>query len=185
MKYNILFSQIHKTDKKKSNIYILGDSMVKHIEGWKLTKKTDKNHKIYVRSFPGAKVKCMKDYAKPCIRENDPDHVILHAGTNELNSELLPERIAKSIVDVAKNIKSEKRSVSISGVVPRNDDLNNKASEVNKELSRMCKKEKLPFLEHSNINPRAHLNKSRIHLNRNGSEKLGKNFVDFIVNHYA
>ena len=173
------------TDKKKSNIYILGDSMVKHIEGWKLTKKTDKNHKIYVRSFPGAKVKFMKDYAKPCIRENDPDHVILHVGTNELNSELLPERIAKSIVDVAKNIKSEKRSVSISGVVPRNDDLNNKASEVNKELSRMCKKEKLPFLEHSNINPRAHLNKSRIHLNRNGSEKLGKNFVDFVVNHYA
>ena len=49
----------------------------------------------------------------------------------------------------------------------------------------MCKKEKLPFLEHSNINPKAHLNKSRIHLNRNGSEKLGKNFVDFIVNHYA
>ena len=34
--------------------------MVKHIEGWKLTKKTDKNHKIYVRSFPGAKVKCVR-----------------------------------------------------------------------------------------------------------------------------
>ena len=35
--------------------------MVKHIEGWKLTRKTDKNHNIYVSSFPGAKVKCMKD----------------------------------------------------------------------------------------------------------------------------
>ena len=69
--------------------------MVKHIEGWKLRKKTDRNHKIYVRSFPGAKVKCMKDYAKPCIRENDRGHVILHGGTNELNSELLPDRIAK------------------------------------------------------------------------------------------
>ena len=48
------------TDKKKSNIHILGDSKVKHIEGWKITKKTDKNHKIYVRSFPGAKVKCVR-----------------------------------------------------------------------------------------------------------------------------
>ena len=159
--------------------------MVKHIEGWKLTKETDKNHKIYVRSFPGIKVKCMKDYVKPCFRENDPDLVILHVGTNEVNSELLPERIAKSIVDTAKNIKSEKRSVSISEEVPHNDDLNNKVSEVNKELSRMCKKEKLPFLEYSNFNLRAHLNKSRIHLNRNSSEKLGKNFVPFIVNHYA
>ena len=76
------------------------------------------------------------------------------------------------MLEVSREQRSEKRSVSISGVVSRNDDLNNKASEVNKELSRMCKKEKLPFLEHSNINPRAHLNKSRIHLNRNGSEKL-------------
>ena len=116
--------------------------MVKHIERWKLTKKTDKNHKIYVRSFPGAKVKCMKDYAKPCIRK-------------KLNSEVLPKIIAKSIVITVKNIKSEKRSVSISSVVSRNDDLNNKASEVNKELSRMCKKEKLTFLEHSNINLRS------------------------------
>ena len=123
----------------------------------------------------------MKDYAKACIRENDPDHAILHVGTNELNSELVPEGIEKPIVDVAKNIKSEIRSVSVSGVVPRNDDLNNKASEVNKKLSRMCKKENVPSLEHCNINPRAHLNKSRIHLNQNRSEKL----VDFIVNHYA
>ena len=109
-------------------------------------------------------------YARLC--ENDPHHVILHVGTNELNSDLLPERTAKSIAAVAKNIKSEKRSVSISVVVHLNDDLNNKASEVSKKLSRMCKKEKLSFLEHSNINPQAHLNKSRIHLNRNGSEKL-------------
>ena len=59
----ILNSQGKKllTDKKKSNIYILGDSIVKHIEGWKLTKKTDKNDKTFVRSFPEAKVKCMKD----------------------------------------------------------------------------------------------------------------------------
>ena len=76
--------------------------MIKHLEGWKLTKKTDKNHKIYVRSFPGAKVKFMKDYAKPCIRENDPDHVILHVGTNELNSELLPQRTAKSSLQLRK-----------------------------------------------------------------------------------
>ena len=64
--------------------------MVKQIERWKLTKKTDQNHKIYVRSFLGAKVKCIKDCVKPCIRENNPDHVILHVGSNERNSELLP-----------------------------------------------------------------------------------------------
>ena len=34
--------------------------MVKHVEGWQLSKST--NQKVYVRSFTGAKVKCMKDY---------------------------------------------------------------------------------------------------------------------------
>ena len=137
-------------DKKKNKkIYILGDSMVKHVEGWQLSKST--NQKVYVRSFTGAKVKCMKDYVKPCIRENDPDHVIMHVGTNEMNSELPPERIAKSVIDVAKNVKTDTRSVSISGIIPRNHNFNNKVMEVNKELAKMCKREKFQFLEHSNI----------------------------------
>ena len=127
----------------------------------------------------------MKDYVKPCLRENDPKIVILHIGANDLNSELPPERIAKSIVDVAQNIQSDTRKVSISGIVPRNDNFNNKAMEVNKELSKTCNKEKLLFLEHNNIKPKTHLNKSKLHLYRNGDEKLGKNFVNFINNNYA
>ena len=95
------------------------------------------------------------------------------------------ERIAKSIVDVAKNIQSDTRKVSISGILPRNDNFNNKAMEVNKELSKMCNREKLLFLEHNNIKPKTHLNKSKLHLNRNGNEKLGKNFINFINNNYA
>ena len=58
--------------------------MVKQVEGWKL---------IIVRSFPKAKVKCMKGYVKPCIRENDADHVILHVGTSK--QKLNRERIAR------------------------------------------------------------------------------------------
>ena len=112
--------------------------MVKHVEGWKLKKSIDQNHNVYVRSFSGAKVKCMKDYVKPCIREKNPDYVNFHVGKNELNSELAPERIAKSIIDVAKNTQSNRRVVSISGIAPRNDNFNIKATKVNKELSKMC-----------------------------------------------
>ena len=173
------------TDKSNKNMYILGDSMVKHVEGWKLKKSIDQNHNAYVRSFSGAKVKCMKDYVKPCIREKNLDYVIFHVGTKELNSELPPKKIAKSIIDVAKNTQSDSRIVSISGIVPRNENFNIKAAEVIKELSKMCDKEKLLFLSHSNINPKIHLNKSKLHLNRNGYEKLGKNFVNFIRNNYT
>ena len=173
------------TDTNKKNVYILGDSIVKHVEGWKLKNSLGNNHNVYVRSFPGAKVKCMKDYVKPCIRENNPEYVILHVGTNELNSELTPERIAKSVIDVGKNIQINHTTVSISSIVPRNDNFNNKATEVSKELSKMCKKGRLLFVDHSSINPKAHLNRSKLHLKRHGYEKLGKNFVSFIRNNYA
>ena len=61
--------------------------MVKHVEGWKLSKTVDRKHKVCVKRFSSAKVKYVKDYAKLCIRENNPDHVIIHVGTNELDSE--------------------------------------------------------------------------------------------------
>ena len=127
----------------------------------------------------------MKDYVKPCIRENNPEYVILYVESNELNSELTPERIAKSVIDVGKNIQINHTTFSISSIVPRNDNFNNKATEVSKELSKMCKKETLLSVDHSSINPKAHLNRSKLHLKRNGYEKLGKNFVSFIRNNYA
>ena len=173
------------TDTNKKNVYILGDSIVKHVEGWKLKNSLGNNHNVYVRSFPGAKVKCMKDYVKPCIRENNPEYVILHVGTNELNSELTIERIAKSVIDVGKNIQTNYRTISINGIEPLNDNFDNKATEVNKEFSKIYKEEKLLFVNHSNINLKTHLNRSKLNLDRNGYDKLGKNFVSFIKNNYA
>ena len=47
-------------DTNNTNIYILGDSIVKHVEGWKLKNSLGNNHNVYV-SFLRAKVKCMND----------------------------------------------------------------------------------------------------------------------------
>ena len=60
--------------------------------------------------------------------------------TGELDSELTPERIGRSVIDVAKNIQTNHRTVSISGKVPRNDNFSIKATEVNKELSIISKR---------------------------------------------
>ena len=46
----------NKEQKKGKSVVILGDSMVKHLNGWEMSKKI-KNCKVYVRSFPGAKVR--------------------------------------------------------------------------------------------------------------------------------
>ena len=159
--------------------------MVKRVEEWKLKKSIDKDHNVYVRIYLGAKLKCMKDYVKPSIREKNPDYIILHVRTNELNSDLPSEGIARLIIDVAESTPLDNRIVSISDIAPRNDNFNIKAIKVNKELLKMCDKEKLLFLSHSNINQKTHLDKSKLHLNRNGYERLGKNFVNFIRNNYT
>ena len=106
----------------------------------------------------------MKDQVKSCIKENNLEHVVIHVGTNDLNSETTPERIARSIADIVRNIKTEHRSVSISGIVLQNDNLNNKALKVNQKLLKMCKEAKFDYINHKNINPSTHLNKSRLYL---------------------
>ena len=129
---------IDKNKKKITKIFkILGDSMVKYIK--------DKNHNVYVRSFSGAKVKCMKDYVKPSIREKKSGLRYFPWWNKWANSELPPKRIVKSIIDVAKNTLSDNRIFSMSGILPRNDSFNIKVMVVNKELSKMCEKEKLIF----------------------------------------
>lgn len=58
-----------------------------------ISRKLISKYKLYVRNFSGAKMKCMKDYLKPSLREN-PNHRILHVGTNAPNSKRSPELTA-------------------------------------------------------------------------------------------
>ena len=73
--------KLNKEQKKGKLVVILGGSMVKHLTGWEMFKNI-KNCKVYVRSFPGAKLQCMDDYKKPSIRD-EPDHFIVHVGTEK------------------------------------------------------------------------------------------------------
>ena len=86
--------------------------MVKHINGWEISKRLQSDCKVYVKQFSGARTKCMKDYMKHSLRENS-DHFIIHVGTNDLNTERSPELIAKSIVDLATTLKGNPRDVSV------------------------------------------------------------------------
>ena len=67
--------------KKQKPVYSLGDSIIKKVNGYFLTKKLRHKYLVKVRSFPGAKISCMVDHVKPTIREDTPDNIILHAGT--------------------------------------------------------------------------------------------------------
>ena len=62
---------------------------------------------VKVRSFSSAKVRCMHDHVKPTVRDFNPDHIILHCETNDLNSERTANEIAKSIIELALSLKSK------------------------------------------------------------------------------
>ena len=119
--------------------------MVKKLNGYLLTKKVRHKFFVKVRPFTGAKVSGMVDHVKPTIRDDKPDHVILHTGTNDLRSEKTANQIARSITEPAMSLRDNDNSVIVSNIIPRNENLNNKATEVNNRLLLMCEERKTPF----------------------------------------
>ena len=87
--------------------------MIKHTNGCEMETKLKPECKVFLRIFPGATNQCIDGYMKPSIR-GTPNHFILHVGKNKLNSNAPPDEIAKTITNVASELKSEKSHVSIS-----------------------------------------------------------------------
>ena len=54
----------------------------------------------------------MEDYIKPTVKLS-PKQIILHCGTNNLPSSEDPETVAKNIINLAKNIKTDTAKVAI------------------------------------------------------------------------
>ena len=122
---------------KKKKALIIGNSMAKGIKRWKINKKL-KFTNVSVNCFPGANTSDMKHYTKPPIKKNpNAEVVIIHTGTNVLSSDSTPTEIATNIIDLAVDVKKNlNRScdVMISSIIPRGDQLQQKAFNVNKEL---------------------------------------------------
>ena len=172
----------NRSNKNKTNAYILGGSMVKKLNGYLLTRKIKHKHLVKVRSFSGAKISCMTDHVKPTLRDINPDHIILHAGTNDLRTENTASQIAKATIDLATSLKNDDNTVTLSGIVPRLDDLNSKANEVNRRLVLMCKEKNISFLSHDeSIDHSKHLNESKLHLNSSGIKIFAENVSRFLT----
>lgn len=155
---------------------IIGDSMVKHIQGYKMSEATNGQEKIFVRAFHGAKLDDMNSYSVPTMKKN-PRKIVIHCGTNDVSSGTAPNEVAQEIVDLATNLKSHENEVFVSSLVPRGDRWNERVSQVNNILKANCNREGLPFIDNSDIVPAYHLNRSNLHLNSEGTRMLANNFL--------
>ena len=156
--------------------------MVEKLNGYLLTKKVGHKDLAEGRSFLDTKISCMTDHVKPNLRNINPDHIVLHAGTNDLRTKNTARQIAKSTIDLAISLKNDGNTVTVSGIVRRFEELKNKANEVNRRLVLMCKERNISFLSHDKgIDRSKHLNESKLHLNSNDIKIFADNFSRFRV----
>ena len=86
-------------DKSKS-VLIIGDSIIKHIDPRKHSKKS-----VYKRSFPGKRIEEIHDEIDNIHLNVEPSHVIIHAGTNNLPSEGA-DSCARKLQKLARDLQS-------------------------------------------------------------------------------
>ena len=60
------------------------------------------------------------------------------------------------------------------------DNLNDKATNVNENLARSCLRQKLGFIKHEQLDAKKHTNASKLHLNKAGNSILQRTFLNEI-----
>ena len=83
-----------------------------------------------------------------------PERIIIHTGTNKnnLKSSMSEDEISNNIVKVSFDLKTDFNEVTISAIVPKDDELHTKGLEVNKSLEIKIRESVLGFVTHNNIN---------------------------------
>ena len=175
-------NEVNVKSNQNKSAFILGDSMVKDVDGYLLTGSINRKFIVKVRPFSSAKTIDMEDYTKPTKRDFNPDLYIIHVGTNDLSLDDTPEVISSRIIDTAKSLMTEKSKVVISNIVPRGDKYKEKEEILSKVLNEACSKENIPVINHNNINPKRHLNRSKLHFSNYGNSIFVKNIRNFLSN---
>ena len=167
-------------EKDRKTVVVLGDSIVKYVQGRNLSTKV----RSVVKSFSGSRVYHMFHYMKPSL-ELKPDEIILHLGTNDLKYSS-PEYVAERIADLGHSIVAESHTtkVTISSLTCRSDNilLDDKVVQVNSYLNTYARQNGWSILSNSIITT-SHLNASGLHLNVSGTNILSSNFSKHINRH--
>ena len=123
----------------------------------------------------------MVDHVKPIIRDK-PDHIIFHVSTNDIPYDKDAGYVAKPIVNLAMSAKSPTCDVSISKIITRKEKHQHKAQTVNNHLKEMCTNININLIDRSKSIKHQHLNKSKLHLTKKGTNILSTTFVREISN---
>ena len=167
-------SQQADSKKTKPKIVIAGDSILKNLHGWMISRSKS----VKVNCFPGATTVDMVSFIQPLIARK-PDHIILHIGTNDLAVDS-PQEIAQKIVALTKIVTDNGIGCTVSEILKRDDYLSLVSQEVNRLLKQMLP-EHIKLVSNDSIKTH-HLNRSGLHLNSRGTGALAYNLINCIKN---
>ena len=131
---------IQERRKSKKTVFIVGDSKIKKIDRYLLTKSINHKFLVKVRPFTTAKTIDIYDHLKPTLRDFNPGLFIIHVGTNDLPLNKTSNKIAEEIVKLAESVKKTSSKIVISNIVICEDDYKTKVDDVNKILEEICGK---------------------------------------------
>lgn len=163
---------------KKSNhektVLVIGDSMVKNIDASKIGRAA--RSKAISHSYSGATVNQLTNKFENHQSEQEFSTVIIHVGTNDLVCDE-PKKVAANLENLINKVKVHTEKIAVSGTIKRDDGkLNNKKIEqYNHLVHGLCSKHKITFIDNSCID-KSLLNRSKLHLNREGDKALGGAF---------
>ena len=159
--------------KEKSNVIIIGDSMLNNINSCGLSK----SNKVSVSNFPGATSEDILDEIEDTLKTHS-DTLIVH--TNDLTKSINTLRSVKKLCQKAKRISPDTKIV-FSNIIYREDRRNTDKQRVdtNASLKNFCNQKNIPLIDNGNIKEE-HLDVKTLHLIRRGNSLFAKNLLGFI-----
>ena len=146
-------------------IVIIGDSIIKHINPRKLSRRPVKKF-----TYPGKTCEEITELVDNIVVNDDPSHVIIHCSTNNLTTDP-----AEVCVDKLKNLVSKVKtmfpncSIGLSSLTYREDvSVDLVRIEVNEHLKRLAANSNFLFIDNSAIDS-TYVNNDKLHLNNKGT----------------
>ena len=106
MSFKELYTEAHQPKLEKTNNVIIGDSMIKKVNG----RNVSRGNSVKFRPHPVVSTEDLIDHIKRAIR-NEPDiAVIIHASTNDLQNHCNILKKEKKLVSAIKKMKKDRKN---------------------------------------------------------------------------
>ena len=161
----------------KVDVLIIGDSMTKPIVPSRLSRR----RRIKCKTLPGAKIEDVFDSVFHFARDQQPDEIVIHLGTNNVAQDEKDEIVAK-LISLADQIteRTSAKAITLSTIIHRareTDEESSKVNDVNKAVKLLAYQRRWSVIDNDNIAPGLHLAVDGVHLNEYGVRALAQNII--------